>query len=317
MAQAYRSIFRAGLFEGKVAVVTGGGTGIGLQIATELLELSGTVVICSRSETKLAAAAEQLKPLAAQHGGRIEYLPCNIRQEDDVERTFTRVVEMCGGLDILVNNGGGQFPAPAATMSAKGWRAVIDTNLNGTFLCCQAAHAAWMADHGGTIVNIIADMWKGFPGMAHTGAARAGVENLSKSLAVEWALSGVRVNCVAPGIVYSASAESNYAGVPGGKVALTGQWPKIPAKRVATVEEVSAAVCFLASPAAAYITGDTIRVDGGQSFYRGQTPDIPDHMMSQPFGRQIPPKPTVQEIDEAGDMFSVLLAQSAPSGSKL
>ena len=146
MAQAYRSIFRAGLFEGKVAVVTGGGTGIGLQIATELLELSGTVVICSRSETKLAAAAEQLKPLAAQHGGRIEYLPCNIRQEDDVERTFTRVVEMCGGLDILVNNGGGQFPAPAATMSAKGWRAVIDTNLNGTFLCCQAAHAAWMAE---------------------------------------------------------------------------------------------------------------------------------------------------------------------------
>ena len=115
----------------------------------------------------------------------------------------------------------------------------------------------------------------------------------------------------------SASAESNYEGIPGGKVALTGQWPKIPAKRVATVEEVSAAVCFLASPAAAYITGDTIRVDGGQSFYRGQTPDIPDHTMSQPFGRQVPPKPTVQEIDEAGDMFSVLLAQSAPSGSKL
>jgi len=146
--------------------------------------------------------------------------------------------------------------------------------------------------------------------MSHTGAARAAVDNLSKSLSVEWAMSGVRVNCVAPGIVFSETAEANYKKIPGGTIALSGQWPKIPAKRVATTEEVSGAVVFLASPAAAYITGTTLRVDGGGSIYRSQTPDLPNHDKFAVFGRQVPPKPSQEQIDEAGDMFSVVLQAS-------
>jgi peroxisomal trans-2-enoyl-CoA reductase len=141
-----------------VAVVTGGGTGIGLQITRELLELGCSVVISSRNAQKLAVAVEALRPVAAAGGGRVEYVVCNIRQEQQVDVLFDRTVELCGRLDILVNNGGGQFPAPASMISLKGWSAVIETNLTGTFLCCKAAHAAWMGEHGGCIVNIIADM---------------------------------------------------------------------------------------------------------------------------------------------------------------
>jgi len=155
---AYRSVFRTQLFMGQVAVVTGGGTGIGLQITRELLELGCTVVISSRNAQKLASAVEALRPVAAAGGGRVEYVVCNIRQEQQVDALFDRVLELCGRLDILVNNSGGQFPAPASMISLKGWSAVIETNLTGTFLCCKAAHAAWMGEHGGCIVNIIADM---------------------------------------------------------------------------------------------------------------------------------------------------------------
>ena len=249
MAQAYRSIFRAGLFEGKVAVVTGGGTGIGLQIATELLELSGTVVICSRSETKLAAAAEQLKPLAA-FGGRIEYLPCNIRQEEDVERTFTRVVEMCGGLDILVNTVGDNFQSCSHHVRER-----VESGLtNLTHFCVVALHM--QLDGRSWRCGYVADMWKGFLKEYRRGPCGC------REFPSHWPSNGpcrVRVNCVAPGIVYS--AESNYASVPGGKVALTGQWPKILAKRVARSRR-SAPLSVSASPAAAYITGDVVSMAG-------------------------------------------------------
>lgn len=183
-------------------------------------------------------------------------------------------LKLHGRIDFLVNNGGGQFSSPVNMMSAKGWKAVIDTNLTGTFLCCKEVYNTWMKDHGGVIVNIIADMWKGFPGMAHTGAARAAVDNLTKSLAIEWAASGVRINSVAPGTIISKTAMENYKEV--GPILFQMSAPFNAAKRLGVPEEISPAVCFLLSPAASYITGATLKVDAGQSLYHSIW-EIPDH----------------------------------------
>ncbi|KAG8559950.1 hypothetical protein GDO81_017501 [Engystomops pustulosus] len=117
---------------------------------------------------------------------------------EQVESMVKTTLNIYNRIDFLINNGGGQFPSPSEEISAKGWNAVVETNLTGTFYCCKAVYNAWMKEHGGAIVNIIADMWKGFPGMAHTGAARAAVDNLTKSLAIEWAHTGVRINSVCP-----------------------------------------------------------------------------------------------------------------------
>eukprot|EP00808_Paulinella_micropora_P021372 g22156.t1 len=202
------SALRAGLFEGRVALVTGGGTGIGKAIASELLSLGCAVVIASRSLDRLQQAATQL--VAGRSNKKILALQCNIRKEAEVARVVGETLRHWGRLDYLVNNGGGQFPSPAANISAKGWHAVVETNLTGTFLMSREVYLQWMRLHGGAIVNVIADMWNGMPGMSHSGAARAGVENLTKTLAVEWAGSGVRVNAVAPGRVWSPSAAANY-----------------------------------------------------------------------------------------------------------
>ncbi|XP_035688495.1 peroxisomal trans-2-enoyl-CoA reductase-like [Branchiostoma floridae] len=194
-----RSAFRQGLFTDKVAIVTGGGTGIGKAITQELLYLGCKVMIASRSEEKVrTAAAEMSSHIPTDSPAQVKALQCNIRKEEDVKNLFSKTIGEFGKLDFLVNNAGGQFPSPAAHISLKGWNAVVDTNLNGTFLCCREAYHSWMAEHGGVIVNIIADMWKGFPMMSHTGAARAAVDNLTKSLALEWAASGIRINSVAP-----------------------------------------------------------------------------------------------------------------------
>jgi peroxisomal trans-2-enoyl-CoA reductase len=164
-----------------------------------------------------------------------------------------------------------------------GWHAVIDTNLTGTFTCCREVFEVYMGEHGGAIVNIIADMFKGFPGMMHTGAARAGVDNMTKTLAVEWAQAGIRVNAVAPGIIYSKTAAANYKD----DDFLVGHRRFIPLKRLGTVEEVASMVCFLLSPAAAFVTGTTIRVDGGGSIAPTFW-NIPDHNKVPPYGR-LPP----------------------------
>ena len=189
---------------------------------------------------------------------------CDIRKEKDVQSLFEYTMQKFGRCDILVNNAGGQFPSPAAAMTEKGWASVIDLNLNGTFRVCRHVYDSWMRDNGGAIVNIIADMFNGFPGMAHTGAARAGVENLTKTLALEWAPSHVRVCAVAPGIVETESAKAHYKKA-GFEALLEKQAGSIPAQRLGTPQEISAAVCFLCSPGAAYITGATIRVDGASS----------------------------------------------------
>ncbi|XP_030015242.1 peroxisomal trans-2-enoyl-CoA reductase [Sphaeramia orbicularis] len=272
---AASSVFKPGLFNHKVAIVTGGGTGIGKAISAELLELGCNVVISSRKAERLEAAAVELrKKIPPSSPATVTSLPCNIRSEDEVKTLVSSVLKKYGRIDFLVNNGGGQFTSPVDHMSSKGWKAVVDTNLTGTFHCCKEVYSAWMKQHGGAIVNIIADMWKGFPGMAHTGAARAGVDNLTKSLAIEWASSGIRVNAIAPGTIFSKTAMENYKEY--GPILFKMSVPFSPAKRLGVPEEISSAVCFLLSPGASYISGATLRVDAGQSLYHS-TFEIPDH----------------------------------------
>ncbi|XP_033105708.1 peroxisomal trans-2-enoyl-CoA reductase-like [Anneissia japonica] len=204
---------------------------------------------------------------------KIKSIPCNIRKEEEVKNLVSSTLAEYGKIDFLINNGGGQFACPASAIRTKGWNAVIDTNLTGTFLCCREVYNAWMEEHGGSIVNIVVDFWNGFPLMSHTSAARAGVVNLSKTLSIEWAANGVRINNVAPGTVYSETAAANYPDPDLFEKSI----PAIPAKRLGKVEEISAAVCFLLSPAAAYITGDTLKVDGGSSINNPSMLTIPDH----------------------------------------
>ena len=260
------SLFREGIFAGKVAIVTGGATGIGLSIAEGLVELGASVVIASRKRERLEIAA---KGLSLDHGGTVVAVPCNVRKREEVEALFEETLRRFGRVDYVVNNGGGQFPSPAAAISEKGWHAVIETNLTGTFHMCQVAAQRWMVDHGGRIVCIVADMWNGFPGMAHTGAARAGVVNLVKSLAVEWAACDILVNAVAPGVILSTGMHNYPSGLP------EASQSQVPLKRLGTEEDVARTTLFLLSPGGDFITGETIRVDGGGSLWGGSWP-IPD-----------------------------------------
>nr|XP_013052152.2 peroxisomal trans-2-enoyl-CoA reductase isoform X1 [Anser cygnoides]XP_047902917.1 peroxisomal trans-2-enoyl-CoA reductase isoform X1 [Anser cygnoides] len=249
------------------------------------LENGCSVVIASRKFDRLKATAEELNnAFSSVSPAKVTPLQCNIRKEEEVEALVKSTLSLHGKIDFLVNNGGGQFVSPSEAISAKGWNAVIETNLTGTFYCCKAVYNAWMQKHGGVIVNITAAVTIGFPGMSHSGAARAAVNNLTKTLALEWAHSGVRINSVAPGIVFSETAVANYGEQ--GAVMWLRSIPKVPAKRSAVPEEISPVVCFLLSPAASYITGITVVVDGGQSLYRN-TIEIPDHdrWPSPPEGR--------------------------------
>jgi len=256
------TIFRAGLFVGKSVFVTGG-TGIGLAIASELRLLGADVIIGSRKEENLRLGCEALEGVDGP--GQVLHHVCNIRDPESIDAAVAYATEQLGRIDFLVNNAGGQFPAPAVVMPKKGWDAVIETNLTGTFLMSQAVVNQAMAEQqSGAIVNIIAQMWNGFPMMAHTGAARAGVDNLTKTLALEWAQLGVRVNAVAPGVILSSGVQ-NYA--PVFQQAFLDSVNYIPAGRLGTMREVAAAVAFLLSPAATFITGTTLRVDGGEPLF--------------------------------------------------
>ncbi|KAK2140252.1 hypothetical protein LSH36_1423g00055 [Paralvinella palmiformis] len=251
------SVFRKGLFEGKTAIVTGGGTGIGKAITQELLFLGCHVMIASRKIDRLSAAAKEIRlNVGSDQSGHLEFMQCNIRKEDQVVNLIETMLDKFGKIDFLINNGGGQFLSPAQDITLKGWNAVIETNLMGTFFMCREGFQI-------------------FSHFSHTGAARAGVHNLTKSLAIEWASSGVRLNCVAPGSsIYSETAATNY----GSNKVFESQIPNIPAKRLGTTEEVSAAVMFLLSPGASFISGDTIKVDGAHSLYRPSMPwAINDH----------------------------------------
>ncbi len=210
----WKSCFRDNLFLSKVALVTGGGTGIGRTIAKELAILGATVVISSRDESKCKVAAQELnQEIQSYHNGQGNGNPpkgkvvagpsCSIRNEEDVENLIAHIVETYGGIHMLVNNAGGQFVCSAEDMSAGGFAAVVDTNLKGTFLCCREAYTQYMRDHGGSIVNITLGNRNGMPHMVHSGAARAGIENMTATLCSEWMESDVRINCVRPGIIWT------------------------------------------------------------------------------------------------------------------
>ncbi len=265
----YRSIFRAGMLDGHTIIITGGGTGIGRAIAHETAALGAHVVLAARRTEPLEQTLEEIEAA----GGRASFHPCNIRHESDIEALWRWVLNTRGAIYGLVNNAGGQFLSPAEAITGKGWEAVLSTNLTGTFLMCRQGFATYFRAHGGVIVNIVAEMWRGFPGMAHTGAARAGVVNLTRTLAVEWARYGIRVNAVAPGIIAGSGLEHYGAeALPFIEQARR----EIPLKRLGSESEVAAVTTFLLSPAAAYISGETVRVDGAGSLWR-KTWDIPDH----------------------------------------
>ncbi|MCS6934943.1 MAG: SDR family oxidoreductase [Chitinophagales bacterium] len=245
------------VLSGKIALVTGGGSGIGFAIAKQMLTQGAKVIIASRKQERLSAAAAKLSAY-----GEVRYHVCDTREPEQVERLMQSISETEKNLHILVNNAGGQFPSPAEDISIKGWNVVINNNLNGTFYVTQtAAKHFFIPQRGGKVINIIANIYRGFPGMAHTGAARAGVDNLTKSLAVEWSKYHIQVNAIAPGIIRSTGLEQYPPEL------LRGIEETIPAKRLGTPDEVAYLALFLASHLADYITGETIYVDGGQRLW--------------------------------------------------
>jgi citronellol/citronellal dehydrogenase len=282
---SYQSVFKPDLFAGHTFIVTGGGSGIGRCTAHELASLGGRVALVGRKAEKVDAVKAEIQ----EDGGIASAHVCDIREEESVKATVKAIIAEHGGLNGVVNNAGGQFPSPLANINQKGWETVVRTNLTGGFLMAREAYTQALSKTGGAIVNIVADMWGGMPGMGHSGAARAGMVNFTQTAAVEWGCSGVRVNAVAPGWVAS-SGMDNYP-------EHMKQWIRslgdnVPIKRMGTESEISAAICFLLSPGAAFINGDCLRIDGGAS-HGGRVWPFPKAKNNEPFNgfhRAVTPK---------------------------
>jgi citronellol/citronellal dehydrogenase len=256
-AALYRSVFSPGLLSGQVILVTGGGSGIGRCTAHELASLGAHVVLVGRNPDKLTATAQEI----TGDGGQASWHSCDIRREGDVQAMVAQVVQQHGRIHGLVNNAGGQYISPLAKTNAKGWQAVIDTNLTGGFLVARECFNQSMQQHGGAVVNIVADMWGSMPGMGHSGAARAGMVSFTETAALEWAAQGVRVNAVAPGYIAS-SGMDHYP--PEAGPMLREMRNTVPQGRFGTEAETSAAIVFLLSPAASFVSGTVLRVDGAR-----------------------------------------------------
>ena len=253
----YRSVFAQEMFTGRVMLVTGGGSGIGRCTAHELAALGAHTVLVGRNAGKLQAVVDEI----TQDGGSASGHVCDIRQEDAVKQTVADVVAAHGRIDGLVNNAGGQYMTPLEAISAKGWEAVVHTNLTGGFLMARECFLQSMRQHGGSIVNIVADMWGSMPGMGHSGAARAGMVSFTETAALEWAGHGVRVNAVAPGYIAS-SGMDHYPAEAAPMLREMAQ--TVPLGRFGTEAETAAGIVFLLSPAASFISGSTLRIDGAR-----------------------------------------------------
>lgn len=263
MSSASR-VFQPDLLAGKVAVVTGGGTGIGLGISQTLASAGAEVAIASRKPEHLEPAAKQLR----SSGAKVSAVEVNVREPDSVARMVEQISRQHGRLDILVNNAAGNFYAPTATLSPNAWRAVVETDLYGTFYCSQAAYPLMKAQGGGRIISISMTLhYRGWPLMAHATAAKAGVDALTRTLALEWARDRITVNAVAPGPIPTEGVKKAFTPPGADAPDLFGmeQYASetIPLRRWGTPEDIGQMVTYLASPAGDWITGAIIVVDGG------------------------------------------------------
>ena len=265
-------VYADGLFSDEVVLITGGGTGIGLASATEMGLLGAKVAICGRRPEPLRKAVSNLGSQGIEAFGA----PCDIREPEMIDTFVDAVVERFGRIDVLVNNAGGQFPTTAEALSAKGFQAVVRNKLVGTWAMTHAvANKAMIPQKRGRIVNIIASIVRGFPGMVHTGAARAGVDNMTKTLAVEWAMHGIRSNAVAPGVIVTSGTKQYPPGL------LDIAEKANPLHRLGTAEEVSHLITYLASRYADFITGQTFYIDGGASIW-GEQWVVPEDVPKYP-----------------------------------
>lgn len=254
----YNSVFKPDLFAGQTILVTGGGSGIGRCAAHELAALGAHVVLVGRKLEKLEKTAGEI----VEDGGSVSFQVCDIRDEEAVKAMVKAVIAERGRIHHLVNNAGGQFPAPLIGINQKGFETVVRTNLVGGFLVAKEVFLQSLSKHGGSIVNMLADMWGGMPGMGHSGAARAGMENFTKTAAYEWGHAGVRVNAVAPGWVASSGMDTYPDAM---KNMIRSLKDHVPLQRIATEAEIASAIVFLLSPGASFISGNTIRIDGAAS----------------------------------------------------
>ncbi|WP_244982807.1 SDR family oxidoreductase [Croceicoccus marinus] len=254
---AMPTVFRSDLLDGHVMLISGGGSGMGKAMAFLASRLGATVAICGRTAEKLDRTRDAIGEAT---GRTVHCYTTNIREPEAVEAMIADFSDVTGGIDTLVNNAGGQFPQDAIDFTRKGWNAVIDTNLNGTWWMMQEAARRWRSDgRKGHIINIVANVERGMPQAAHTCAARAGVIYLSKTVATEWAPHDIRVNCIGPGVIET----EGFAMYP--EEALKRFHKANPMKARGNAWDVAEQVMYLASPAADFINGDLIIIDGGQA----------------------------------------------------
>jgi len=257
-------IFVPGLLEGKVCVISGAGSGLGRATALELAGLGATVIGCGRRPEPLEEMVAEVK----EAGGQGEGESLDIRDEDGVGRFFDGVMERHGRLDLLVNNAGGQFMSPAEAISPKGFRTVIELNVQGTWQMTHAAATkAFIPQQEGKVLSLTVSPHMGFPGMVHTGAARAAVENMMRTLSVEWARFGIRLVAVAVGQFDTETLRTKYPKAVVENVANT-----VPLARLGTEEEMAWLLAFLASPAGDFFSGCVLTIDGARDNWFGSWP---------------------------------------------
>jgi citronellol/citronellal dehydrogenase len=256
-------VFQPGLLDAQVAIVSGGGSGLGRASALELAALGAQVVVCGRRVEPLEQTA------AAAEGGRVEAIACDIREEEQVAALVGEVIERHGHIDVLVNNAGGQYLTPAEDISPKGFRTVMRLNVEGTWLMTHAVATRAMIpeSRGGKILNVTLSPHHGLPGMAHSSAARAAVENLTRVLSIEWARFGVRLTALAAGHFATDTLLTKYP-----KPVVEGAAGTVPLGRLGTEEEFAWLVAYLASPAGDYFSGAVLTLDGARDNWFGSWP---------------------------------------------